>query len=203
MKRGFLPSVCVLLLNAAYLYSFDSPSVFYVFNVFLHAGGGLLLTLALWRITRASFRDWRVETRLAAVSGLLAGLSGLLLIYTGTSTPYLPWLTLHIVLSIAAAGLFLAHLLRNGGSWIPMALALAVALTMPGAVKSWRAAFPDPLSRISNPVPPPTSLEGETAGPDSPFFPSAARTDVGHTIPSEFFMKPERLWTGRLPPGHL
>ena len=191
MKRDFLPSVCVLLLNAAYLYSFDSPSVFYVFNVFLHAGGGLLLTLALWRITRASFRDWRVETRLAAVSGLLAGLSGLLLIYTGTSTPYLPWLTLHIVLSIAAAGLFLAHLLRNGGSWIPMALALAVALTMPGAVKSWRAAFPDPLSRISNPVPPPTSLEGETAGPDSPFFPSAARTDVGHTIPSEFFMKPE------------
>ena len=89
MKKGFVPSVCVVLLNAAYLYSFDSPSVFYVLNVLLHAGGGLLLTLALARVIRDRFRHWQTETRLAAVAGLLAGVSGAVLIYSGTSRPYL------------------------------------------------------------------------------------------------------------------
>ncbi len=191
MPRAITYFVSLLLLNAAYLHSFDSPSVFYVLNVLLHAGGGLILTLAVAKVIRDRFREWPIETRLAAVAGLIAGVSGMVLIYSGTSRPYLSLLRLHIVLSCLAVTLFLLHLVRSHGPWIPVAMVFATALATPAAVSWWRSSFPDPLNRISNPVPPPTSLEGETAGPDSPFFPSAARTDVGHTIPSEFFMKPE------------
>ncbi len=108
MKKGFVPAVCVVLLNAAYLYSFDSPTVFYVLNVLAHAGGGLLLTLALARVIRDRFRHWQLETRLAAVAGLLSGVSGAVLIYTGTSRPYLSLLRLHMLLSCLAVILFLA-----------------------------------------------------------------------------------------------
>ena len=122
MKKGFVPSVCVVLLNAAYLYSFDSPTVFYVLNVLAHAGGGLLLTLALARVIRDRFRHWQLETRLAAVAGLLSGVSGAVLIYTGTSRPYLSLLRLHMLLSCLAVILFLVHLFRSYGSWIPVAV---------------------------------------------------------------------------------
>ena len=56
MKRSITYFVSLLLVNAAYLYSFDSPSIFYVLNLLLHAGGGLILTLALARIVRSRFR---------------------------------------------------------------------------------------------------------------------------------------------------
>src|SRR5207248_965830 len=42
--------------------------------------------------------------------------------------------------------------------------------------------------RITNPAAPPENMEGEGAGPQSPFFPSSAQTNVGGTIPSNFFM---------------
>ena len=42
--------------------------------------------------------------------------------------------------------------------------------------------------RIANPALPPETMEGEGAGPKSPFFPSSAQTNVGGTIPSNFFM---------------
>src|SRR4029077_12576916 len=42
--------------------------------------------------------------------------------------------------------------------------------------------------RIVNPADAPASMEGEGAGPKSPFFPSSAETNVGGIIPANFFM---------------
>src|SRR4029453_18012277 len=42
--------------------------------------------------------------------------------------------------------------------------------------------------RIKNPSAPPSSMDGEGAGPKSPFFPSSAQTNVGSIIPANFFM---------------
>src|SRR5262249_42316829 len=50
---------------------------------------------------------------------------------------------------------------------------------------------PDPNARIHNPLTVPVSMEGEGAGPKSPFFPSSANTNVNGIIPSNFFMDSE------------
>ena len=42
--------------------------------------------------------------------------------------------------------------------------------------------------RIVNPLEPPAAMAAEGGGPSSPFFPSSAKTNVGGTIPSNFFM---------------
>ena len=42
--------------------------------------------------------------------------------------------------------------------------------------------------RIANPALPPESMDDEGGGAKGPFFPSSAQTNVGGTIPSNFFM---------------
>ena len=43
-------------------------------------------------------------------------------------------------------------------------------------------------SRIVNPASPALSMDGEGAGPSSPFFPSSSNTNVNGIIPANFFM---------------
>ena len=53
--------------------------------------------------------------------------------------------------------------------------------------------WPEYSSIIRNPtLNVPTSMQEEGGGPKSPFWPSAAKTNVGGTIPSDFFMDSKR-----------
>jgi len=190
MKRWFPAAVGLLLLNGAYLYSFDSPTIFYVANVFMHLGLGLLLTVIGVRIL-GGWRDFTPLEKGAAVLLTLGSVSGIALVITGTSRPYQPLVIAHIGLFVAGILSLTVALVRRRTAWRLLLASLAVAVILPGAVRTWYRYNPEPSWTINNPTLGPTSMEEEGAGPDSPFFPSASNTDVDRTIPSAFFMKPE------------
>ena len=65
---------------------------------------------------------------------------------------------------------------------------LCAAVVVPVLVKAtlkrqWHGRY-----AIVNPLNPPLSMQGEGGGPGTPFYPSSARTNVGGTIPANFFM---------------
>ncbi|MDD9974648.1 MAG: hypothetical protein OXU27_11620, partial [Candidatus Poribacteria bacterium] len=45
MRKIFFCVFLILLLNSAYLFSFGEPTLFYIFNVLLHVGLGVLLII--------------------------------------------------------------------------------------------------------------------------------------------------------------
>jgi Flp pilus assembly protein TadD len=71
------------------------------------------------------------------------------------------------------------------------AAAAAFAVLLPAGAWVWRTMNPNPADRIRNPEMVPVSMEEEGAGPKSPFWPSSSNTNVGHTIPANFFMDSE------------
>ncbi|HEX7020890.1 MAG TPA: tetratricopeptide repeat protein, partial [Gemmatimonadaceae bacterium] len=71
--------------------------------------------------------------------------------------------------------------------YVVLIIAMAGAPTL-----AWRhGAENREASRIENPDVVPASMDGEGAGPKSPFFPSSADTNVHRTIPATFFMTSE------------
>ena len=186
-----LACLVLLLLNSGYLYAFESPTLFYVGNVFLHLFLGLLL-LVLG--TGFAIRHWPrfgFVARAATLTLAVAGASGATLMVTGATRPYY-WLLLgHIIVSCAGVVLLLTAIAQAHGPWRLLVSASLAAALIPAGVAVWQRAYPDPKWKIANPTLTPISMEYEGAGPKSPFFPSAANTDVNHTIPSSFFMKPE------------
>jgi hypothetical protein len=67
----------------------------------------------------------------------------------------------------------------------------ALLILFPAAAEVYRRVFPNPHDRIRNPKTIPVSMEEEGGGPKSPFWPSSSATNVGGTIPSNFFMDSE------------
>jgi hypothetical protein len=80
-------------------------------------------------------------------------------------------------LSRSSAGVGLAILLPRWSAGFALLTVLAATLR-----------FGAPPDRIRNPQVVPASMKEEGEGPKSPFWPSSARTNVGGTIPSDFFM---------------
>ncbi|MGC8761412.1 MAG: multiheme c-type cytochrome [Bryobacteraceae bacterium] len=74
--------------------------------------------------------------------------------------------------------------------WIRWTLAAAAALVL--FPLSIRVAWPRGEREIRNPAVVPLSMEEEGAGPKSPFWPSAARTNTGGFIPASYFMDSKR-----------
>ncbi|MGH9341477.1 MAG: tetratricopeptide repeat protein [Acidobacteriota bacterium] len=189
-KNLLFIGLLVLILNAGYLFAFESPTVFYVVNVLLHVGLGLALLIAFPFFLK-TYSLQPTAYSLLALSALL----GVALIWTGAATPFRWLLNLHIATACIGVVLLLAQLIRGGRSWKPLAGVSAGAILIPVAAVAWYSFYPRPNWTIQNPVLVPTTMEEEGPGPESPFFPSAASTDVGHTIPSNFFMKPESCAT--------
>src|SRR5262249_11363928 len=75
---------------------------------------------------------------------------------------------------------------RAFGVSLPAMAGLAVALPLMGT--AYAATMPSAADRIVNPSSAPLTMEGEGGGPQSPFFPSSAKTNVGGIIPANFFM---------------
>ena len=198
LSNALLAGAVLLFLNSVWLAAAPSASLAYVANVVAHP----LLGLALAALTLA----WvvrRVQSlgRLPAAGLCLLGV-GLLLgcgvLLVGATRPFEWLLDLHVAASAAGAVLVGAHAWRTapvlpapvwairGGL---AALALAALLT-PALRATWDAGWRD-AHRIVNPVRPPATMEGEGDGPDSPFFPSSARTNTGDVIPADFFLTSE------------
>jgi len=188
----------VLVINSVYLAAFATPSLFYYANVALHVVLGVvtLVLAVLWLRRRDASLPltWIAAAALLGAGAILGGA----LVGTGTITRF-RWLLLsHIAASAAGAVLAIAIALaaliarrpqrRLRPAELGFALAI-VALAGWSAVVLGRMAIAErTVARIVNPLAPPLSMEGEGAGPKSPFFPSSSNTNVGHTIPSNFFM---------------
>jgi Tfp pilus assembly protein PilF len=190
----------ILLANTAYIASVASPTVFYMANVLVHVALGAVLWgggLALIARDAQLRRSWSARGAAAALTIALG--FAVELVRRGNLTEVRWVLVAHIVagaLAVVALLPFAWGLARRGaGSARRFGLmyhgAAAALAVVPMAVAMWVATHPDPSHRIVNPATAPLSMQGEGGGPGSPFFPSSARTDVGGTIPSDFFTDSE------------
>jgi len=195
----------LLVIQSAYLAISNSPSIFYVGNVFAHVLGGLVLTpvfiIAAVRGIRAARREsgaaafWGNVAMFAFGAAIIAALA---LIVVHNTRPHRWILYVHISLAVLAvvaaltSALIYARRTRNMAPfrWLGAASAAAVALLLVGSVMEKVA--PNPRDRIENPERPPFEMSGESmGGADGPFFPSSVATSTGGRIPSNFFMTSE------------
>ncbi|HET8647888.1 MAG TPA: multiheme c-type cytochrome, partial [Vicinamibacteria bacterium] len=186
---GFL----VLLANSAYLAARSDPTVFYFANVVLHVALGAGLAVAAGRRLRG--RRAAPLLKAAAPLLLLAALAGVTLLAVGATRPWRWLLWTHIGAACAGSALVLAWMARAGARAAAGQRGLRTAGVVLGAAALIGAAVGVPVRgggpprhHIANPAEPPASMEGEGAGPQAPFFPSSARTNVGGVIPANFFM---------------
>jgi cytochrome c554/c'-like protein len=193
LSLGFL----VLLVNSAYLAARADPSLFYFANVVLHMALGVALAVAAavrWG------RRWRHGPRLLLAAAPLlavAAVLGLALAVLGATRPHAWMLRAHIATAFVGAALVLAWMAAlawRRPTWRERREPAVVVLVAVGAVlvagfvlARERREYAQRY-RIANPLHPPLSMDGEGAGPKSPFFPSSAETNVGGIIPANFFM---------------
>jgi Flp pilus assembly protein TadD len=161
--------ILLMLLNAAYVAALPSPTVFYMANVVLHLGlGSMVVGWLLWRARR----DRAERLRFLAVPAL-TGTLGLYLSFFGATRDHRLILYAHVLLGVAGVSILLPRYRAAIATLALLVLALRLA--------------PAP-ERIRNPRTVPISMTAEGAGPQSPFWPSSARTNTGGLIPSDFFM---------------
>ena len=123
--------LAILLLNAAYLYSDDSPSLFYVINVLLHLGLGLLVWVGLLWIAGQHFRTVSRTGQLALLALVLSGASGVALVLAGNTRPHRWLLDGHIILSVLGVAALLGYLvIKRSRRWPAFALVFLLALLM-------------------------------------------------------------------------
>ena len=189
--------IVLLLANTAYIAASASPTVFYMTNVLVHVVLGLVVWAAVLALLARNVELRRRPTILLSVALLTAAVAfGAVLIVRGNLLEFRWALVAHIATACAAVVALLPLVWRyfsRGSSGqrrfaagYQVAVLLLVAL--PAGAAMWTAAFPNPDNRIVNPQSPPLSMDGEGAGRGSPFFPSSAQTNVGGTIPADFFM---------------
>jgi tetratricopeptide (TPR) repeat protein len=178
--------------NSVYLGARADANPFYFANVGLHVVLGLAVASVLAVLAR---RHWSALPALARAAATVLGaglLLGVVLLVTGTTRPVRPLLHVHIGLVGLGTLLMLVSLRRR--SWLavprgarPWVAGAALLLLAAPAVR-WAADLAPPEQRIVNPPLPPLTMDGEGQGPEGPFFPTSAETNVGGTIPSTFFM---------------
>jgi tetratricopeptide (TPR) repeat protein len=190
-------AVTLLLLNTAYLAAFASPTIFYFGNVVLHMFLGLVLGgVFLVRLARV-WRDLGLTARLGSVvlsAGLLFGVA---IMYFGAFGPYRWLLLTHIILTVVGsatlATAWTLAMMRGRSREARVAVCATAAFIGLTAFASIGAgAFGESTAktrhRIENPTTVPATMFEEGSGPESPFFPSSADTNVRGIIPANFFM---------------
>ena len=181
---------CVaLLLNSAWLWAFADASFWYYANVALHPLLGMGLAVALLnRAQRAALRS-----PLGAVTAAVlatATITGIAIFFLGATRPYYTLVTVHVAASVA--GVILLVLALRFRFALDVATAGAAALFVIVAGAAFLHATHDEARRerfrIANPDVVPVSMDEESRGPASPFYPSSADTNVKATIPANFFL---------------
>ena len=198
MHKGFTGRalswlVPVLVLSAAYLYTFPQPNIFYAAIVLLHAGLGVLAAIflipALWRLLRTGSFSSRAGWLLIAVGAV----AGIILIKTGTPRSEWSKLYFHILVSLAGVGLLIAARVSKretgfGAALLRVAICLAVLAGVSYGARYIRQSW-QTRNRIANPAMPPDNMNAEGDGPEGSFFPSSAQVYGKRKIPSKFFME--------------
>jgi hypothetical protein len=184
----------VLLVNSGYIAAFADPTIFYMGNVLAHLVIGVLLAV-LYAALLARDADVRRHAGPAAVFFAVALGFGLWLTYFGNIREHSWAMKAHIfaaALGVVALVPYVIRLTRGWGSTKACGLALqgavVFALVLPLLAGIYQRRYPPANDRIVNPATAPVTMEGEGGGPQSPFFPSSAKTNVGGIIPSDFFM---------------
>ena len=165
-----------LLFNSAWLWAFSDASLWYYANVALHPLLGVAIAVLLAR-----------RAPVAVAAPLISGLVALLL---GATRPHYALVTAHVAVSLISVVLLMLTLLRH---WtFRTAIAATTALFIVAAGAALLHARHDSVLReqfrIANPTVVPASMDEESRGPDSPFYPSSADTTVKGIIPSNFFL---------------
>jgi tetratricopeptide (TPR) repeat protein len=192
--------VAAFALNTAYLAAFASTSPFYFFNVVLHMALGVVLGIAFGRRLVRSWPRLSILIRLAGVVTAAGALFGVAIMVVGAYGPYRWLLPVHIGLSLAGSVPLILYAAVTGLRWaagrdrvVFASVCILVVLATVGAagnIARSGAAARDRF-RIVNPAQVPQSMLQEGAGPNSPFFPSSAGTNVGGIIPANFFLTSE------------
>jgi len=192
--RGFPAALTIgavlLILNSAYIAGWPSATLTFYVNVGVHVGLGVLVTLFAIGYRLSSRGPWPSAASAAWLVLVACAAVGAWLTYAGATRAHTAALGAHA--SLAAIGVLLLAMWLDTvrvPRWSTIGVTLGfAALTMPVLARSagnqrWRSEH-----RIVNPIDPPAAMEGEGGGPSSPFFPSSARTNVGGTIPANFFL---------------
>ncbi len=185
----------VLLLNTAYITASAQPTLIYVLNVLGHVIGGMVLAAVFCLVLVVYPASRRPLAPTAALFGVALACA-VALIRWGNTLDHRAVLLAHIASALFATIAVLAFVARRArgeaGLWIAFRNALfaacGLAIVVPVAAALHQRMSPNPRDRIRNPTVVPTSMHQEGGGPSSPFFPSSARTNVGGTIPANFFM---------------
>ena len=187
-----------LLVNTAYIAATASPTVFYMGNVLAHVVLGTVvwvLGLGLMACDREFRRSWSARVAMTAMT-VAAGFAAEL-VWRGNLLEQRWVLMAHAATGALAVAALLPLAWRlavrgTGGArrfGVTYQAGTALLLVVPAAAM-W-ATHPNPADRIVNPPMAPLSMHEEGGGERSPFFPSSAQTDVGTTIPSDFFLDSE------------
>ena len=160
-------ALVALLLNSAWLWGFADASFWYYLNVALHPLLGVALAIALARQAPAIAAVW-----------LISGMPVLLL---GATRPHYPLVAAHVLVCAIAAGVLMVR---------PRRVAIPLLMIAAGAI--YLHATHDRVRReqfrIANPAVVPASMDEESRGAGSPFYPSSADTNVKEIIPANFFL---------------
>src|SRR6188508_1846122 len=169
----------VLILNSAYLAARADPSLFYFTNVMLHVGLGLALAVAATLRWRSSWRAWPRILQAAGALLAVAALLGVALALLGATRTHAWMLRGHITtacLGAAAVLFWMAGVAvrrpREAAGRVAAAMVVVSVLAVAAAAVAFVRDQRDYAERyrIVNPAEPPQSMEGEGAGPQSPFF---------------------------------
>jgi len=184
-----------LLANSAYLYALPSPTLFYYVNVGLHLFIGLGFA-----IVGGVFAARAVRTGACASTLLLMGAAVVLaasvafggwITFTGATRAHQAAVNAHVLLGVGGL-LFIAawSVSRSPRSTAAVLLAASVVglILVAAAVRPAVERSRQARHRIQNPSVPPATMNAEGGGPQSPFFPSSSKTNVGGIIPANFFM---------------
>jgi tetratricopeptide (TPR) repeat protein len=198
-KRWLARGLGVLALSAIYLYGYPAATVFYAFVNLFHVALGIVLSVVLVFYFAHLVSAGPLLARTGWVLLAAGAALGVVLIKVGTPLHLRVWLYAHIALSVlgtlllatswlASQGWFGQGVIQRGLGFAALAL-----LTAGIAAGTWwiREAAWKSANRISNPLMPPETMDGEGDGPQGKFFPSSAQTKHGGNIPSQYFMKSE------------
>jgi tetratricopeptide (TPR) repeat protein len=197
-RLSFLRWLLIFLFcSAVYLYTFPQPTIFYAAIVFLHVVTGVVVSLLLAPYLFRCLRGGSVISGAGWLLVVAGAVIGLVLIKTGT--PHSEWnvLYVHMLLSLAGAGLLFAEWLgehsrlpaSSAGSILRSVIVLSAIAGFALAARYVRESRWREGTRIQNPAMPPANMDREGDGPNGSFFPSSAQVFGGQKIPSKFFME--------------
>jgi Flp pilus assembly protein TadD len=179
LKFWCVVSLAILLVNSILLWAFPAATAFNVANLLLHVGLGAAVGILAIILARSDVRlGWTI----------LAAASGAVLAVIGNTHDHKTVFIIHVVVSLVGVAVLFAR--RENFTIAKFAGAAAALVLLGGVANKYWLSHPD--DHIVNSREVAVNMEHEGAGPGSPFFPSAANTSTGKTVPSSFFMESKK-----------